>query len=56
MTEKFSIGITYTNNLVLCSEPVEKVMRKYEEWKEALKGQVLRINICKTYIKRERDH
>ena len=32
-------------NLVLCSEPVEKVMKKYEEGKEELKGKVLRINI-----------
>ena len=32
-------------NLVLCSEPVEKVMKKYEEGKEGLKGKVLRINV-----------
>ena len=32
-------------NLVLCSEPVEKVMKKYEEWKEALKGKLLRLNV-----------
>ena len=32
-------------NLVLRSEPVEKVMKKYEEGKEGLKGKVLRINV-----------
>ena len=38
----FSFGITYADNLVLCCESVEKVMARYEEWKEALEGKGLR--------------
>ena len=45
------LKINYADNLVLCCESVEKVMGKYEEWKEALEGKGLRKNIRKTYIK-----
>ena len=53
----FSLGITYADNLVLCGESVEKVMGNDKDWKEALKGKGLGINVRKTYIiYDERDH
>ena len=55
MTEKFCLEITYTNNPVLCSEPVEKVMRKYEEWKRSIEREGFTYK-CMKDIYEERDH
>ena len=40
--------LLHADNLVSCREPLNEVMDKYERWKNAVEGQVLRLNVNKT--------
>ena len=39
----------YADDLVLCGEPLNKVMDKYGRWKNAVEGKGLRMNVDKRY-------
>ena len=40
--------LLYADNLVLCGKSLNKVMGKYERWKNAVEGKGLRLKVNKT--------
>ena len=52
--EKGSKSFLYADDIVLLRESWEEVGNRYREWKEALEGKRLKVNVQKTKARRER--